>query len=139
MSQLILAKIQLPSLCLPPSYIWTRNGVVLSGPPPTLSYSTVTFPSVSRNDAGNYAVSATNFDLNNSTVPIGSDTGSFSLDVICKFDIIMVYHLRNALFYFIDGPSFAEPGPLQRYALLNESLYLVCGIGLDSNPQATIT
>ena len=38
-----------------------------------------------------------------------------------------------------DGPSFIEPGPTQRYALFNESLSLVCGTGLDSNPQATVT
>ena len=75
----------------PTTYTWTRNGVVLSSPPPTLTYSTVIFPSVSRDDAGNYAVSATNFDFSNSMVPIGSDMGSFSLDIICKFDIIMVY------------------------------------------------
>ena len=51
----------------------------------------------------------------------------------------MVYLLVNALFNFIDGPTFAESSPLQRYALLNDSLSLVCGTGLDSNPQATIT
>ena len=39
----------------------------------------------------------------------------------------------------IDGPTFAEPGPLQRYVLLGDPLSLVCGTGLDSNPQATIT
>ena len=74
---------------MPTTYTWTRNGASLSGPPPTLTYSNVTFPSVSRNDAGNYAVSATNFDLNNNTVPIGSDMGSFSLDVICKLACVM--------------------------------------------------
>ena len=31
------------------------------------------------------------------------------------------------------------PGPSRRYVLLNDSLSLVCGTGLDSNPQATIT
>ena len=40
---------------------------------------------------------------------------------------------------FPDGPSFQEPGPAQQYALFGESLSLVCGIGLDSNPQATVT
>ena len=68
----------------PTSYIWTRNGIQLSGPPPVLSYSTITFPSISRSDAGSYVLSATNFVLRNDLVPIGSDTGSFSLDVICK-------------------------------------------------------
>jgi hypothetical protein len=40
---------------------------------------------------------------------------------------------------FPAGPSFREPGPTQQYALFDESLSLVCGSGLDSNPQATIT
>ena len=31
------------------------------------------------------------------------------------------------------------PGSVQQYALLGESLSLICGTGLDSNPQATIT
>ena len=30
-------------------------------------------------------------------------------------------------------------GPTQQYMLLGDSLSLVCGTGLDSNPQATIT
>ena len=31
------------------------------------------------------------------------------------------------------------PGPLRRYVLMNDSLSLVCGTGLDSNPQASVT
>ena len=31
------------------------------------------------------------------------------------------------------------PGPLRRYILLNNSLSLVCGTDLDSNPQAEIS
>ena len=68
----------------PTSYTWTRNGGQLSSPPYMLTYSTVTFSSVSRNDAGNYMVSATNFVLDNDTLQVGSDTGAFILDVICK-------------------------------------------------------
>ena len=37
-----------------------------------------------------------------------------------------------------DGPSLAL-GPPQYYVLLGDSTSLVCGTGLDSNPQATIT
>ena len=44
----------------------------------------------------------------------------------------------HTTFVSIDGPRFAEPGPLQRYALLNESLSLVCGTGLESNPTAMV-
>ena len=43
------------------------------------------------------------------------------------------------VFVFVDGPTFTKPGPLQHFALLNERLSLVCGTGLDSNPQANIT
>ena len=38
-----------------------------------------------------------------------------------------------------DRPSFATEGPTQRYVLLGDSLSLLCGTGLDSNPAATIT
>jgi hypothetical protein len=38
-----------------------------------------------------------------------------------------------------DPPSFVTEGPTERYVLLGEPLSLVCGTGLDSNPQATIT
>ena len=73
----------------PVLYNWTRNDVQLSSPSSVLTYSTITFPSVSRSDAGSYVVSATNFVLDNDTVPIGSDTGSFSMDVICKIACLM--------------------------------------------------
>ena len=46
------------------------------------------------------------------------------------------------LFYFgdfTDGPTFQMQGPTQRYVLINNTLSLICGTGLDSNPQATIT
>ena len=39
---------------------------------------------------------------------------------------------------FADGPSLAL-GPPQHYVLLGGSASLICGTGLDSNPQATIT
>ena len=43
----------------------------------------------------------------------------------------------------LDGPSFSSGGPTQtptqRFVLLGDSLSLVCGTGLDSNPQASIT
>ena len=40
--------------------------------------------------------------------------------------------------HYVDGPILT-PGPLRRYVLLNDSLSLVCGTGLDSNPQASVT
>ena len=41
--------------------------------------------------------------------------------------------------FISDGPSFEAAGPTHRYALLNSRVSLVCGTGLDSNPQATVT
>ena len=42
-----------------------------------------------------------------------------------------------------DGPSFQADGPTQmptqHYAILGDHSSLICGRGLDSNPQATIT
>ena len=69
----------------PTTYSWTRNGVELSGPSPVLTYSTAIFPVISRNDAGSYAVSAANYALDNDSISVGSDMGSFSLDVLCEF------------------------------------------------------
>ena len=72
-----------PSAFPVPTYFrWTKDGNELNDV--SLTYSTITFPSISRSDTGNYAVSATNFVLNNDSLPVGSDMGTFSLDVICK-------------------------------------------------------
>ena len=57
-----------PAFPVPRDFSWTRNGNARSDA--SLTYSTITFPSVSRTDAGNYAVSATNFILNNNTVQV---------------------------------------------------------------------
>ena len=38
-----------------------------------------------------------------------------------------------------DPPSFTTEGSAYLYVLLGDSASLVCGTGLDSNPQATIT
>ena len=65
----------------PTSFNWSKNGVELSDP--TLTFSRITFPTVSRSSAGQYEVAATNFVLDG-TQQIGSDVGSFILDVICK-------------------------------------------------------
>ena len=51
----------------------------------TTTYSSVTFGSVMRSDTGNYTVTVTNFLIDNATQPVGSDTGSFYLDVLCKW------------------------------------------------------
>ena len=48
-------------------------------------------------------------------------------------------HAKMRLSLFIDPPSFVNEGPSERFVLLGDPLSLVCGTGLDSNPQATIT
>ena len=67
-------------------FSWTKGGESLTTVTgPTLTYSTAAFDTIERQDSGDYAVNATNFILDNPTQQIGSDTGSFTLDVICKF------------------------------------------------------
>ena len=52
--------------------------------------------------------------------------------------MILIFSLLTS-----DGPSFRSGDPTQmptqRFVLLSDRLSLVCGTGLDSNPQATIT
>ena len=66
----------------PTSFVWSKDGQPVVGPVQT--YSNLTFATVRREDAGNYAVSATSFVLGSTTEHVGSDTGSFFFDVICK-------------------------------------------------------
>lgn len=66
---------------------WSKDGQSLSSPRVSeMTYSSVTFSSVLREDAGNYVVSATNYvsDSMSDAERIGTDTGNFQLDVICK-------------------------------------------------------
>ena len=69
----------------PSSYEWRRDGQSLRQNGLTTTYSRVIFSTVLRSDAGSYTVNATNFLLDNVTWPVGSDTGSFTLDVLCKW------------------------------------------------------
>ena len=46
---------------------------------------------------------------------------------------------QSMLLIFPDGPSFQGLGPTQQYVLVGERLSLVCGTGLDSNPDAIVT
>ena len=79
--------LQEPEAVPEPKFDWFVDGRQLrSGA--TTTYSSVTFDSVLRTDAGNYVVNATNYLLDNSSQPVGSDTGSFSLDVLCKWTCI---------------------------------------------------
>ena len=69
----------------PNFFTWNKDGRPLTGH--ALTYSSVTFATVTRQDAGNYAVSATNFVLGSTTEMVGTDSGDFSLDVICELAI----------------------------------------------------
>ena len=78
-----------------PSFNWTKDGQLFISP--SLSYSSVTFESIRRVDDGIYNVSATNFVLN-STHQVGSDTGSFYLDVLCKL-VCQQYILKPTIMW----------------------------------------
>ena len=51
----------------------------------------------------------------------------------------MYRNLQLLCIAVVDPPSFVSQGPTKHYVLLGDPLSLVCGTGLDSNPQATIT
>ena len=82
----------------PQFYQWSKGGVDLSdSTDTTYEYPTVTFDSVLREDAGTYVLTARNYECEEwalsppdftctqSSVLIGNDTGSFVLDVLCKY------------------------------------------------------
>ena len=64
------------------SFTWKKDGQPLTGL--ALTYSNVTFPTVRRINTGNYSVSTTNFVFGDSMEMVGTDTGSFYLNVLCK-------------------------------------------------------
>lgn len=68
----------------PSSFMWFKDGLPLTGFDQT--YSNVTFDAIKRTDTGNYTVLARNFALGDSLEQVGNDTGSFYLDVLCKFN-----------------------------------------------------
>ena len=64
------------------SFEWTKGVQPLSsGPGLSLTYSTVTFSNLDRQDSGNYSIFASNVVEGRE---VGNDTGSFNLNVICK-------------------------------------------------------
>ena len=65
----------------PSDFSWNVNSQPLTNLP--LSYSSVNFSTIRRSHAGNYSVFAANYLLNDPSVQIGNDTGSFYLDVLC--------------------------------------------------------
>ena len=71
----------------PSVFSWNVNGhgQPLTNLPQALSYSNVNFSTIRRGHAGNYSVFAANYLLNDPTAQVGNDTGSFYLDVLCKW------------------------------------------------------
>ena len=70
----------------PISFSWVKDGQLLTQIDHPLTHSNVTFDTVSRADTGTYTASATNFAVPNFEPRlVGSDTGSFYLDVICNY------------------------------------------------------
>ena len=68
-----------------PTFKWMLNGIpaVNASDRVVYGYPSVTFYNVSRSDAGTYTLFAENFA--NETQIVGNDTGSFTIDVLCKF------------------------------------------------------
>ena len=65
----------------PTLFNWNKDGQAFTSP--TLTYSSVTFTPLRRSDTGNYVVSATNYIIDSNIEQVGSDIGSFFLNVIC--------------------------------------------------------
>ena len=82
----------------PSIFNWNKDGQPLLADIMSRTYSNVTFLSVTRNMSGNYTVSAINFLLDNPSQQLGSDVGSFQLDVLCKQYYISEYIVRECHF-----------------------------------------
>ena len=58
-------------------------------------YPSVTFLPFIRGDAGTYNLTATNYRLDNTSVVVGMDTGSFTVDVQCAaFSWLLSYAME---------------------------------------------
>ena len=68
----------------PQQFSWTVNGSPANNNSRvTFGYPSVIFQWFERGDAGTYTLTATNYRLDNNSVVVGTDTGSFTLDVQC--------------------------------------------------------
>ena len=91
-----------------PSFSWSRDGQSLSNATATRQYGypSIFIGSVQPSDAGNYTLSAMNY-ASDETTPVGSDVGSFTLNVLCKFSW---GHLVCACVYVCDREGEREGG-----------------------------
>ena len=70
----------------PQQFSWTVNGSpARNNSRVTFGYPSVTFRWFERRDAGTYTLTATNYRLDDNSVIVGMDTGTFILNVQCKF------------------------------------------------------
>lgn len=73
----------------PPKFLsWNKTGVYV-----TLKNSAISFDTITRKHSGTYSLTATNYHLDDNTKEVGTDTGNFTLDVVCKFDFQLTVHL----------------------------------------------
>ena len=78
---------------------WNSNGmVVTNGTRVTYGYPGITFQFFSRDDSATYNLTATNYRLDDTSVVVGTDMGSLTLDVQCKLAHVLagVYRLWDA-------------------------------------------
>ena len=79
-----------PAFPFPSQFMWSRqDGVELVNVTDTrvFSYPSIDIGSVLPSDTGLYTLTATNYQLDGVT-PVGSDTASFNLNVLCEFTVI---------------------------------------------------
>ena len=74
----------------PREFQWTKDGSTVVNMTDSIvyGYPSVIFNNVSRVDAGIYSLFARNFLVDGSDI-IGSDTGNFTLDVLCEYNIAL--------------------------------------------------
>ena len=82
----------------PTNFMWLKDQLPLRNGL-TKTYSNVTFNSVLKTDSGIYTASAANTLLSDTSQQIGKDSGSFHLNVLCKFAVetlqVVVLNLAN--------------------------------------------
>ena len=69
----------------PASFLWSKNGFDLfNNSRVKYGYPSINFSMINRSDSGNYSLIVTNYYIDNPSRALGSSSGSFTLDVLCK-------------------------------------------------------
>ena len=63
---------------------WTRDGGEVVSSSENINYSSIFIGSVEPSDAGQYTLTATNYQLDGVTL-VGSDSASLTLNVLCEY------------------------------------------------------